>query len=1016
MRKLLLLFTMIVFASSQLLWAQTKTITGKVTGQDDGMPIPGVSVVVKGTTMGTVTNYDGVYNLTVSADATSLLFSFVGMESQEQAIRNQTTINVVLKSESIGVDEVMVVAYGTAKKSSFTGSAKSVSAQELVRGNKESLDKALSGKVAGVRVSSTTGDPGASGEINIRGVGSISAGSSPLYVIDGVPIKTGNEMSFGEKSSNVLSSLNPDDIESMTILKDAAAASLYGSRAANGVVIITTKKGKDGKTKAAYTGEFGITDMAVDQFEMMSGPEMVEYARHAYRNYSLYTGKSEAEADAYAASMLPTLFADPTGKTSTDWRKEVYRKGYSQDHQFSVSGGNEKTKFYTGVGYNKTNGIVLGSSFNRLSGRMNLDHKVNDFIDLAVKQMISRTNQEGFRDQSDQGQGIGTSSPLGILFAMDPTAALRNDDGSWNGDAGWGKVSHPRLMLAGEDAEREFVKSKTTKSMTNVDLNVRLFPTLNLKSVFGYDYTNVGHQEFWSPTSVNGASLNGLAQRDIYQNDVLTSSTILNYSETYKEKHNLTVLGGFEVEDNKLLSLSASAKDYYTDKLPELSNGQSYNNSSAVYESALVSFLANANYNYDSKYYLSASFRRDGSSRLGADNRWGNFWSVAGAWRISGESFLEGSELFSDLKLRASFGTNGTLPSDYFVHQSLYSGGGYGSGNPAIYWSQYGNDKLSWEKSNNLNVGVDWNIFQKVSLTVEYYNKDTRDLLFQVPSSLVTGFGSTWQNLGKIRNSGLEIEINSTNIKRGDFSWNTLFNFTNQSTIIKELPEGKDVQYGDGNMYIHREGESMYSYYLPVMTGVNSENGLAEFLIDPTDPSKGVTNTYAKAGKTIVGKALPDVVGGLGNTFKWKGVDLNVLLTYQFGGDLFDYPGYFGRGDGIRIGNFNTLADVAGNYWTKPGDVVDNPKPIYRNPYRSDRFSSRHILSTDNIRLKEISIGYTIPVKKYINSIRVYGRANNLAMIWQKTDGIDPDVPLNGYRQVDTPVTRSFMFGVNVEL
>lgn len=996
--------------------AQSKTITGTVTGQDDGLPVPGVSVVVNGTTTGTVTNFDGMYQLAVDQDATVLVYSFVGMVSQEQSISNRTKIDVVLKFESIGVEEVMVVAYGTAKKSSFTGSAKNVSARELTSGSKESLDKALSGKVAGVRVSSTTGDPGASGEIHIRGVGSISAGSAPLYVVDGVPMKTGNELSFGEKSSNLLSTLNPDDIESMTILKDAAAASLYGSRAANGVVIITTKRGKEGDTKVTYTGEFGVIDMAVKQFEMMDAKQSIEYHRHAFRNYSLYRGQTEAQADAYAESMLPALFSDPTGATNTNWRDEVYRKGFSQDHQLGVSGGSEKTRFYTGIGYNDTKGIVLGSSFSRLSGRLNLDHKLNNSVDFSVKQMFARTNQEGFRDQSDQAQGIGTSSPLGILFAMDPTAALKNDDGSWNANAGWGKVSHPRIMLDGQDADREFVKSATTKSVTNIDLNIKLLPSLSVKSIFGYDYTQVGHQEFWSPTSVNGESLNGLGQYDIYQNDVITSSTVANFTKSFEQVHNLTMLAGFEVEDNRLKGVSASAKDYYTDQLPELSNGQPYNTSSFVNESALVSMLANVSYNYQNRYYLSASFRRDGSSRLGADNRWGNFWSAAGAWRLTGESFLADHAAINDLKLRASFGTNGTLPPGYFVHQSLYSGDGYGVGNPAIYWSQYGNSKLSWEKSNNLNIGIDLGLWHRLNATVEYYNKDTRDLLFQVPSSLVTGFGSTWQNLGKIRNRGIEVELNATTLKQGQFAWNTNLNFTKQSTTIRELPEGKDIQYGDGNMYIHREKESMYAYYLPVMTGVNAQTGLAEFLIDPSDASKGVTNTYAQAGKTIVGKALPDFIGGLGNTFRWKGFDMNVLITYQFGGDLFDYPGYFGRGDGVRAGSFNVLADVAGNYWTKPGDVVDNPKPIYRNPYRSDRWSSRHVLSTDNIRLREVALGYTFAMKKHIRSLRVYGRANNLCMIWQKTKGIDPDVPLNGYRQVDTPVTKNFTFGVNIEL
>lgn len=511
--------------------------------------------------------------------------------------------------------------------------------------------------------------------------------------------------------------------------------------------------------------------------------------------------------------------------------------------------------------------------------------------------------------------------------------------------------------------------------------------------------------------------MQGLGYRTVYTNKTLTSSSTLNYNGTF-DAHNIQVLAGYEIEDRNLLLQSMSAKSYSTDKLPELANGQPYNSYSATYGASIMSYLANVNYNYDNTYYLSGSFRRDGSSRLGADNRWANFWSVSAAWRLTGEDFLKDNPWANDLKLRVSYGTNGNLPGDYYANLATYSfGGGYGD-KSAIYWGNAGNTKLGWEKSANFNVGVDYSFLNRVNMTVEYYNKRTTDLLFQVPTSIITGFSSNWQNIGKLSNQGVELTINSTNIDTKDFTWTTSFNVTKQSIKVKELPEGNDVQYGDGNMYILREGESMHTFYLPEWIGVNSETGLGEFWIDPEDHSKGVTNYYSEAGKTIVGKAVPDWLGGLTNTFRYKDFDLSFMLSFQTGASLFDYPGYFlNYSDGVRVGSFNMAAEVAGNYWRQPGDVVDNPKPIYNNPYRSDKFSSRTIRSTDNLRMRDITFGYKVPLfKEYISNLRLFFKATNPFIITCATDNIDPDVDINGYRQTDTPPTKSFVFGLNFEL
>ena len=374
------------------------------------------------------------------------------------------------------------------------------------------------------------------------------------------------------------------------------------------------------------------------------------------------------------------------------------------------------------------------------------------------------------------------------------------------------------------------------------------------------------------------------------------------------------------------------------------------------------------------------------------------------------------SRLFSDFKLKASFGTNGNLPADYYAYKGLYSAsGGYGTAS-AIYWSNPANDELGWEKSRNFNVGFDWNLYRRIDIGVEYYNKYTSSLIFNMPASAVTGFSSYTSNVGHLLNDGVEVELSSTNVNLKNFTWTTSFNFTWQRSVVKNLPnDGADIIYGDGGMYIHREGESIYSFYLPEWKGVNPETGLGEFWINPEDKSQGITNFYTEAGSAIVGKAIPDFIGGLTNTMSFLDglLDLSLLISYQFGGSLFDYPGYFTHSDGFRAASMNAASDAA-DYWTPENKDAEFPMPIMNNPYRWDRFSSRLIKSTDHIRMREITIGCNIPVKKYVDKMRVYFRTTNPFMIWSATPDIDPDVAINGYRTADVPVTRTFVLGLNI--
>ncbi len=1028
MKKLTLLIAFFALCSFFLLQAQTRKITGVITSAEDNSPLPGATVTVKGTTIGTISRPDGVYSIEVPGDAEVLVYNFVGMRSREVVIGDRTQIDVALELDAIGIEEVMVVAYNTIKRADFTGSAQIVEGDELKVPGMESIDKSLAGKVSGVRVTSTTGDPGASGDIQIRGIGSINGSTTPLYVVDGIPIATGEDMGHYQRTSNILSTINPEDIQNITILKDAAAASLYGSRAANGVVIITTKQGKEGKTRFQFKASQGWSKIATNSFDLMSGPEYHKYEQLAIENYikSFYgllplqenygnadtLAKYLPEINAYKEAWSSTI--DST--VSTDWREVVYKTGMQRDYQLSATGGNDRTTFDLGGGYTDIEGLVKTSSFQRYSGRANISNQATDWLKLSLNESLTFTRQEGFRDQSDQNQGIGYSSPLGMIMMGNPTAPKYDENGDTYPGAHFYYFGHPEDLL---DPLQQALETDTRRSMTNGSLEAKITDFLSFKSTNGLDWVQVENFEFWGPNSLDGESYNGLGEYRTYTNVDLTSSNVLNYNQSFG-RHNLSALAGTEVSaTTRKLILSASS-NYSNDKLPELANGQPYNTLSTLENSNLLSYFSNVSYNFDDRYYISGSIRADGSSRLGVDNRWATFWSGSASWRFTKENFLLNNDVLTDGKIRFSYGTNGNLPPFWYEHLPLYSfSGGYGD-NPAIFVDQSGNTELGWEKSNNMNVGIDINLFGRFGFVVEYYNKLTEGLLLERPITYLTGFESTWQNVGKIKNDGLEVEIHTVNVASpSGFTWRTDFTLTSQKSIVEELPGGEDLITGDGNLFIYSEGEDMYSFYLPTYLGVDPETGYAYFAIDPEAPDtpENRTRSYFEAGRSNVGKAYPDILGGLANTLSFKGISLDFLFTYSFGGNMFDYPGYFTHHDGLRCAGFNLAKDVTDNYWTKPGDEVDNPMPNSYDPNRPDRWSTRHILSTDFVRLKELKLGYTLPAsftsRFYVDNLEVYLKGTNL-WLWSKEEDIDPEVTLNGYRTVDTPLARTISVGVNL--
>ena len=1015
-----------------LSWATAQSkITGRVTNIETDEPLPFVTVAVKGTSIAVTTAGDGKYAIDPPDDAESLVFSFVGFDNIDELINGREIINVAMKSSPVALDEVIVVAYGTAAKRSFTGSAQTVKADQASSGSLESIDKALMGKVAGLRSNNVTGDPGSPAEVLIRGAGSINANTQPLYVIDGVVSLSNAELAVGVyKSFSALSSLNPEDIENVTVLKDAAASSLYGSRAANGVILITTKKGRQGRTQFTYSGEFGASSMASNSFEIMDGPNLVKYEKAAFFGAFLhsklalypdqvnYANRANYYSEAIASANNETskVINDPA--VNTDWRRVIYRNAFSQDHQLSASGGNDKTLFYAGLGYNRTGGTVRGSSFDRYSLRMNLDHNANKWLDFSVKQMLSYIDQKGFRDKSGQDVGVSNSSPLGVLLSMNPTSAEYDAGGNPNMNASLpsNTNSNPHYMLTDDNGQYSSSNNvETFRSMTTAIVGINFTPWLRFTETAGADLGFDFMLDRWAPESVDGLSIGGLGDRRTVRGAKLSSSSIMRFDKSFN-LHNISAIAGFELEQFAILDIAASASNYSTWKLPELVAGQTRGASSSKSASSMVSALGNINYNYANRYFFSASIRTDASSKLSSEERWGTFWSASAAWNIAGEESIK-QEWMDDLRIKVSYGTNGTLPMGLYSYMPQYSfSGGYGSF-PGINWSEIGNKGLTWEKSNSLNVGIDMLLFSKLGLSVEYYNKQTTDLIMSIPASYLTGFGGYVGNNGNIENTGVEATLRAVNIGSKTLRWNSDFNIAIQNSKVKSLPRGEDVMSGHDNQYIYREGEAIWSFYLPEWAGVNPDDGIGYFYVDRSKNDEK-TYKYGSAKRTIVGKALPDVIASFGSTVSFHGFDLYFLLTSTFGASGFDYPGYFMHSDGLRIASLMSSKDVENNYWTPDNRYVANPQPVVLPTYRSDQFSSRHIFSTDHVRVKELSLGYNFPSawakKIHLHNLKMYLKAVNPFMIWQKTPGLDPEVSINGYRTSDTPPIRVVSFGINI--
>ncbi|MBI9035845.1 MAG: TonB-dependent receptor, partial [Bacteroidales bacterium] len=972
-------------------------------------------------TSGAITDLDGKFVLNATPENV-LIVSFIGYETMEVLVGAQKYIEVKMMSTTTQLEEVMVVAYGTTKKQSFTGSASVVKADNIERMSVVSVDQAMQGTVSGIQVSGASGQPGSTSKIRIRGIGSISANQEPLFVIDGVPMQQGDFNGFSTSSSSLLATLNPNDIASMTVLKDAAAASLYGSRAANGVVIITTKRGKEGKTKFKFKTEHGFSDFAYNNIEIVDGDTERAIKKEGLVNYWLDQSTeadpiSLEQANAYAlaspASVIPSLddLAPKLDKYS-DWQDELFRVGRNESYELSASGGDEKTTFFTSLSYSSQEGVMKGSDFERINGRVNLDHKANERLKLGMNLSISNSVQNMVPDN-----GSYYANPFyATRYFLTPTTPTHNEDGSFSEILGG---QYPNLV---KDLGLNTLRNNTFRSLSNAYVQYDIMEGLRFKSTFGLDAVFMSLDRYWSPLSNDGEVHNGYGEKDHRILNTITSSNIMTYDKSFGS-HNFNLLGGYEIESFSNEYTMASANNYPNSILNTIENASkpldTYNN---IEDSRMLSYLSRLNYDYAGKYYFSASYRSDGSSTLAPDSRWANFYSVSGSWRISEEDFLKNALWLDDWKIKTSYGTNGTLPSDKYGHYRLYEFGQNYNSNPGSQLASLPSPTLTWEKNKTFNIGTEVSFMDRFTVELEWYNRYTTDLLLEVPISQVVGLdkGEVWMNVGEMRNSGWEFNFTSNNIRTTDFEWTTNLNLSDYNNEIVKLYDGQDISTFP---FIYREGESFNSLYLREWAGVDSQTGAPMWYKNTTNDNgeiisgRETTTNSSEAEKVIVGVTDPDLVGGVSNTIRYKGFDASLLFTFRIGGNSYDATSYSTQSDGALP--YAPIRETEVDRWQKPGDVTDVPRYVFGNQSESNYNSSRRMHKADYIRLKSINLGYTLPAnlvkKAHFSSARVYMSAMNL-WTWAAYDGYDPETTITGEYTWNMPPMKSVNFGIELNL
>lgn len=1015
MRKLSLLIGSLFLIFGQL-FAQNREISG-IVKDAGGLPIPFVSVVVKGSSKGTATKSDGTFKLTVPESAKTITISEVNFLPASIDITGKSDLGtIVLKSDDKSLSEV-VVAYGTAKKINLTGSVSTVSAGQLADRPFTSVDKTLQGSVAGLNVTSTSGAPGSATDIRIRGIGSITASASPLWVIDGVIATTG-DLTVNTTTSNALSTINPDDIESITVLKDAAATSVYGSRAANGVILVTTKKGKAGKTRVNFTTEIGQNS---DAFKPTNKPlnsvQSQTVLREALINAGYATDNSSADA----------LITDPVNglgilpnytSINTNWHDVVSQKGNQSQYNLSLSGGNEKTQFYASGGYFNQIGTTIATDFKRYNGSVNLNHKVNEKITFTVGLNGSSSLQH------TPTNGGTFANPVLASFFILPWYSPYNPDGSLRFNDSLGEFpANGGLFNPVVQAAYNHNNTYQTAVKGNVSGEYKILNNLKFTSRYSAEYFDISEDQYRNPFYGDGYAAGGDAFSAYSRVFNWTWSNFADFKQNLNASKDFyfDFKLGYEAQQSNYYTLQAGGQAFpKTLDLQYLASTATPTTAYAIpSSSATNSTFAIGDINYKDKYVISGSFRRDGSSVFGANHRYGNFYSVGGTWNINEEDFMKDIRAINLLKLRASYGENGnSLGFGLYTPLATYGYGNNYTGLPGSAPNNVGNTNLTWEKNLISNVGLDFGLLKnRITGTVEYYHRTTSNLLLAVPLSLTSGFTSQNQNVGSLVNKGIEVTLGVKPVVTKDFSWNISFNIAHNVNRVTALYLGNPVPSANGN-FQYAVGHDLLTYYLRQWAGVDPTNGKPQWYTDSSQ--KTTTNTYSNAKQVLNYTASPKFFGSFTNTFIYKSFSLDVEFYYNYGNYIYDTWGSYLNSEGLYLGSFNQMTNEL-SAWQKPGDKTDVPQIIFGGNNNSYRASTRYLYKGDYIRLRNLQFSYSLPntllSKAHISNLTVYVRGTNLFTFGTaKNLPYDPESGIFSRTNLEVFIPKTLSAGIKLGL
>ena len=1072
-KKIVLSVAAVLFACTSV-FAQNKQVSGTVTGPDKS-PVVGATVVVEGTTLGTSTDMQGKFTLSAPVNGT-LVFSFIGYEDTKIAINGKTTVNAVLAEASKAIDDIIVVAFGEAKKDAFTGSAKVVSSDDLTKTQSSNVSDALIGKVAGMQMSSSSGRPGAQASITVRGPGSIYSGTQPLWVVDGMPYE-------GD-----INHINPADIESITVQKDAASNALYGARGANGVIMVTTKRAKVGDARITFDGKWGLNTRALQTYDYVdnAGEYYALHYQALYNNY-LLEGKSASEAHLAANNLLTSnkpgglgynVMTVPAGQTligsngklnpnatvgrkvnyegqdywlqPDDWLNALYKPSFRQEYNVNVSAAGEKSNFFASFGYLDNNGIIEGSRQQRYTTRLRADYQAKKWFKVGGN--FSYTNMTSYQGDSGEGASDGgnvfatalQTAPIYPIFIRDGKGGHIYD--KWGFplyDIGNGANAGMQRTTGGTSNELQDIQLNKYSSNDNAFsasgfAEVRFYRDLKFIFNAGMNLDEMRTTDLLNPYYGQFASEGGIVGKGHSREISYNLQQLLNYTHTFGTKHNLDVLVGHETYDLKVYSLSASKAMMFSYDNDEL-NGLVVDKQSAASSVSHYNnegFFARAQYDYDQRIFVSASYRRDASSNFHPDNRWGNFWSASAAWIINRESWFPQNKVVDLLKVKASYGSQGNdklggyTISTYYA--DMYSISNDGQGGIATIFARKGNKDITWETNGNLNVGVEFGLWQnRLYGNIDYFYRKTSDMLFQLSVAPSLGYSSYYTNIGDMVNQGVEIELGADLIRRKNFVWNFGLNGTYYRNKVTSLPEqykqhtthdGKIKGYHSGSSFL-AEGESMMQWYIPTYAGVN-ENGEStwyayETLEDGTK-KRYVTNDYNVAnqyGRELQGDATPDFYGGFNTSLSFYGVDLSANFTYQIGGLAYDsgYASMMGSPQQTSVG-FAYHRDLW-DAWTPENNTSDIPRFRYNDQYYASS-SNRFLMDASYLNIQNITLGYTLPAnitrKFLVEKLRVYVACDNV-FYWSRRKGLDPRQSISGSTNpyMYAPI-RTFSGGVTI--